>query len=67
MTAFSMGGPVVVEAAHKGMVPNLLGVVVIDVVEGTATPLDPWIRHSMLMCSEIKERRWTHCNTCTLT
>jgi hypothetical protein len=30
-----MGGPVVVEAASRGTFTNLLGVVVVDVVEGT--------------------------------
>ncbi|KAJ3402647.1 hypothetical protein HDV05_008315, partial [Chytridiales sp. JEL 0842] len=36
LVGHSMGGAVVVEAAATGIVPNCIGVVVIDVVEGTA-------------------------------
>ncbi|XP_077519099.1 protein phosphatase methylesterase 1-like [Amblyomma americanum] len=32
----SMGGAVAVHAASKGVIPNLIGLIVIDVVEGTA-------------------------------
>uniref|UniRef100_L7MAW6 Protein phosphatase methylesterase 1 n=1 Tax=Rhipicephalus pulchellus TaxID=72859 RepID=L7MAW6_RHIPC len=32
----SMGGAVAVHAAYKGVIPNLIGLIVIDVVEGTA-------------------------------
>ncbi|KAJ3333371.1 Protein phosphatase methylesterase 1 [Blyttiomyces sp. JEL0837] len=36
LVGHSMGGAVAVEAANQGKIPNLVGVAVIDVVEGTA-------------------------------
>ncbi|KAI9202662.1 Pp2a-specific methylesterase Apo form [Polychytrium aggregatum] len=36
LVGHSMGGPVVVDAASRKLIKNVLGVVVIDVVEGTA-------------------------------
>ena len=32
----SMGGSVVVDAANRRLIPNLIGIVVLDVVEGSA-------------------------------
>lgn len=36
MPIFSMGGALAVRVAERGNVPNLVGLVVIDVVEGSA-------------------------------
>jgi protein phosphatase methylesterase 1 len=33
---YSMGGSVVVDAANRRLIPNLVGIVVLDVVEGSA-------------------------------
>ena len=36
VTCFSMGGPVIANIAAKRLLPNVRGIVVVDVVEGTA-------------------------------
>ena len=39
-----MGGPIVAEVASKQMLPNILGVAVIDVVEGKPQTAMTWMK-----------------------